>query len=172
MSGRLISRSSDLQRLQDEGYEVEIRSGFLLLHSVPHVTSRREVAMGTLVTDLTLNNDQTQQPGDHQVWFVGEHPCNRDGSVLSAIGARTATQVLCEGLEVHHRFSCKPPGGHYLDYYAKMTQYVEIVSNPARPRSISERTHIQAHRHPEDSVFIYTDSASSRADCVWRRNSP
>ena len=165
MSGRLISRSSDLQRLQDEGYEVEIRSGFLLLHSVPHVTSRREVAMGTLVTDLTLNNDQTQQPGDHQVWFVGEHPCNRDGSVLSAIGARTATQVLCEGLEVHHRFSCKPPGGHYLDYYAKMTQYVEIVSNPARAIDLSAnaRTYKPIVASEEDSVFIYTDSASSRA---------
>ncbi len=165
MSGKLISRSSDLQQLQDEGYEVEVRGAFLLLHAVPYVTSRREVAKGTLVTDLTLNNDQSQQPGDHQAWFVGELPCNRDGSVMSAIGARTATQVLCEGLEVHHRFSCKPPGGHYQNYHAKMTQYVEIISNPARAidPSVDARTYKPILASEEDSVFIYTDSASSRA---------
>lgn len=165
MSGKLISRSSDLQQLQDEGYEVEVRGAFLLLHAVPYVTSRREVAKGTLVTDLTLNSDQTQQPGDHQAWFVGELPCNRDGSVMSAIGARTATQVLCEGLEVHHRFSCKPPGGHYPNYHAKMTQYVEIISNPARAidPSVDARTYKPILASEEDSVFIYTDSASSRA---------
>lgn len=165
MSGRLISRSPDLQRLQDEGYEVEVRSGYLLLHSVPYVTSRGELALGALVTDLNLNNDQTHQPSDHQVWFVGEHPCNRDGMALSAIGARTATQVLCEGLEVHHRFSCKPPGGQYPDYYAKMTQYVEIVSNPARAidPSATARTYKPILASDEDSVFLYTDSASSRA---------
>lgn len=164
MSGKLISRNPDLQRLQDEGYEVEVRSGYLLLHSVPYVNSRREVAMGTLVTDLTLNNDQTQRPGDHQVWFAGEYPCNGDGSAISALGNCTATQTLCEGLEVHHRFSCKPPEG-YPDYYAKMTRYVEIISNPARAidPSVTARTYKPIVASEEDSVFIYTDSASSRA---------
>ena len=164
MSGKLISRNPDLQRLQDEGYEVEVRNGYLLLRSVPYVNSRREVEMGTLVTDLTLNNDQTQRPGDHQVWFAGEYPCNADGSAISALGNRTATQTLCEGLEVHHRFSCKPPEG-YPDYYAKMARYVEIISNPARAidPSVTARTYKPIVASEEDSVFIYTDSASSRA---------
>jgi hypothetical protein len=164
MSGKLISRSPDLQKLQDEGYEVEVRSGFLLLHSVPYVTSLREIAMGTIMTDLTLNNDQTQRPNDHQVWFVGEHPCNADGSVISALGNRADTQTLCEGLVVHRRFSCKPPEG-YADYYAKMTRYVEIISNPAQAidSSATARTYKPIVASEEDSVFIYTDSASSRA---------
>src|SRR3989344_8312531 len=164
MSGKLISRNPDLQRLQDEGYEVEVRNGYLLLRSVPYGNSRREVEMGTLVTDLTLNNDQTQRPGDHQVWFAGEYPCNADGSAISALGNRTATQTLCEGLEVHHRFSCKPPEG-YPDYYAKMARYVEIISNPARAidPSVTARTYKPIVASEEDSVFLYTDSASSRA---------
>jgi hypothetical protein len=34
------------------------------------------------------------------VWFAGEQPCNPDGSVITGIGARPGTQVLCEGVEV------------------------------------------------------------------------
>ncbi len=131
MSSELINRSPDLQRLQGEGYEVEVQSGYLLIHSVPYVNSCGEIANGVLVTDLTLNSDQTQKPSDHQVWFIGEQPCNRDGSAITGIGCRTNTQTLSEGLEVHHRFSCKPTGG-YPNYYAKMTRYVEIISNQAR----------------------------------------
>lgn len=164
MSAKLISRSPDLQRLQNEGYEVEVRSGYLLLHSVPYVNSRSEIARGILATDLTLNNDQTQRPGDHQVWFSGDLPCNRDGSALSAIGARSGVQTLCEGLVVQHRFSCKPPNG-YPDYYTKMTQYVEIISNHARALdpSVSAQTFKPIVDSEDNSVFIYTDSASSRA---------
>lgn len=164
MSARLISRNPDLKRLQDEGYEVEVRSGYLVLRSVPYVTSGRQVALGTLVTDLTLNGDATQRPGDHQVWFAGEQPRNADGSVIAPLGARAGTQVLCDGIEVHYRFSSKPPEG-YPDYHAKMTAYVDIVSHPARaidPR-VTARTYKPIEASEEDSVFFYTDSASSRA---------
>lgn len=164
MSTELINLSPDLKRLQDEGYEVEVRSGFLVLHSIPYVNSRLEVVVGTLVTDLTLNNDRTQEPGDHQVWFVGEQPCNRDGSVISAISPNAATQTLCEGVEVQYRFSCKPPGG-YPDYYAKMTRYIEIISHPARAidPTATACTFKPIEASEENSVFRYTDSASSRA---------
>lgn len=167
MSGKLIDRNPDLKRLRDEGFEVEVRSGYLLLRSIPYVNSRREIAMGILVTDLTLNNDQTQRPDNHQVWFAGEYPCNQNGSSISAFGHTPATQTLCEGLEINHRFSCKPSGG-YADYHAKMTRYVEIISNPARAIDplVTARTFKPIMTSEEDSVFFYTDSASSRAGIV------
>ena len=43
MSHLLINRSWDLQKLQNEGYELEIKSGFLLVKGVPYVNSRKEV---------------------------------------------------------------------------------------------------------------------------------
>lgn len=164
MSEKLISRSPDLKRLQDEGYEMEVRSGYLALRSVPYVNSRREVALGVLVTDLRVNNDQTQRPDDHQVWFAGDHPCNSNGSIISALGGGVVTQTLYEGLVIHRRFSCKPPEG-YPDYYAKMTRYVEIISNPTKAidPSVTACTYKPIMAFEEDSVFIYTDSASSRA---------
>ena len=54
MSQQLISRSSDLRKLRDEGYDVEIRSGYLLIKDVPYVNAKKEVKFGILVSELTL----------------------------------------------------------------------------------------------------------------------
>lgn len=163
MSAKLISRNPDLQKLQGQGYEVEVRGGYLLLHSVPYVNSERKVAYGVLVTDLTLNNEETQRPSNHQAWFSGEHPCNKDGSAITALGNDVNTQTLYEGIVVNRRFSCKPADS-YADYHAKMTRYVEIISNPARAlASVDARTFKVIRATEEESVFLYTDTASSRA---------
>lgn len=37
MSHQLISRNPDLTQLRDEGYDIEIRAGYLLLKNVPYV---------------------------------------------------------------------------------------------------------------------------------------
>jgi hypothetical protein len=164
MSARLIARSRDLKRLLDEGYELEVRSGYAIVHSVPYVTPDATIAFGVVVTDLALNDDMTQQPRDHQVWFRGAQPCHADGSPITALGAQPGTQTLCEGVEVHYRFSAKPPKG-YPDYYAKIVQYIEILSNPARSidRHATARTFKPIEASEVDSVFLYTDTASSRA---------
>lgn len=85
MSHLLISRSRDLQKLQNEGYELEIRSGFLLVKSVPYVNSRKEVDCGMLVAKLVLAGDRTTRPDDHVAYFAGEHPCNADGTEIAQI---------------------------------------------------------------------------------------
>ena len=87
MSQQLISRNATLKQLRDEGYEVEVRPEppHLLVHSVPYVNSRREIARGTLVSTLKLAGDITQPPDTHMVHFVGEHPCNVDGTEIAQI---------------------------------------------------------------------------------------
>lgn len=164
MSEKLIGRSPDLKRLRDEGYEIEVRHGFLVAHSVPYVNAQKRVAFGKIVTDLTLNNDKTEKPADHQVWFAGDHPCNSDGSIISQIKHKTATTTLCDGVVVQHRFSCKPQGA-YPDYHAKVTRYIEIIQNQAKAidPKVDARTFKPIVSSEEDSVFLYTDSASSRA---------
>lgn len=165
MSVKLIARSPDLKRLQDEGYEIEARSGFLIVRSVPYVTSGRTVALGTVVTDLALNDDITQKPRDHQVWFAGEQPCHATGSPITALGLQQCRQTLCEGVVVDFRFSAK---ADYPDYHAKITQYEQILSNPARSLNpdVTARTFRPIEACEEDSVFLYADSATSRAGIV------
>src|SRR5919108_3979053 len=120
MSRELISRSSDLKRLQDEGYDIEERAGYLLVQHIPYVNANREVKYGTLVSKLELSGDATTKPSDHVAYFDGETPCDRDGQILNKILNSSGHQDFGNGVVAEHTFSSKPTDG-YQDYYEKMT---------------------------------------------------
>ncbi len=164
MQSELISRSPDLLRLRDEGYELEIRSGHLLVHRVPYVNAAGAIGYGVLVSDLTLAGDATTRPGNHVAWFIGEHPCDRAGREITAIRHGTAKFDLAPDITANHAFSNKPPTG-YPDYHAKMTRYIEIISAPAQSLQpgLTARTYRPMAADEAETVFRYIDSASSRA---------
>jgi hypothetical protein len=164
MSGRLISRSEDLSRLAEEGYELEVRDGCLFVHHVPYVTPATEVAYGTLVCALTTAGDQTAAPSDHTMSFCGEQPCNADGARLDRIMAGDHHQ-LDIGVEADFRFSSKPASGLYPDYFEQVTAYVEILSKYALALDpeVTARTFRPIRDTDEDSVFEFMDTATSRA---------
>ena len=164
MLQELISHNLDLKRLRDDGYEVEIRATYLLVHNVPYVDSNKTIRRGTLISSLQLAGDKTAKPTDHVAMFTGDHPCNRDGREITQIKHSSPTQALAPDLVARHLFSNKPAGG-YQDYYDKMTRYVEIISAPAQSLdpSVSAKTHRAVESHDEASAFNYLDTASSRA---------
>lgn len=165
MSQQLISRSPDLQRLRDEGYDVEVRSGYLLVKNVPYVNSRSEVKLGTLVSELSLSGDVTSAPGTHVAYFIGDHPCHKDGSAINKIRHQSLQQKFGQDITVDHSFSSKPLSGRYADYYEKMTTYVAIISSPARALDpgVTAQTFPVIEPEEGESVFNYIDTASSRA---------
>ncbi len=169
MSHRLISRSWDLQKLRNEGYELEIKSSYLLVHGVPYVNSRREVQRGTLVAKLVLAGDKTMRPDDHVAYFAGEYPCNADGTEIAEIRHTSGERSLAEGVVIQHSFSAKPkPRGSYPDYHAKMATYAALLAGPAqlidpaaKPQTYKVLTPEEGER---ETPFNYLDSASSRAE--------
>jgi hypothetical protein len=174
MSQQLISRNVDLKRLRDEGYGIEVRDRkYLLIHGVPYINAQREIKSGTLVSELRLAGDDTTPPDTHVAYFIGEHPCNADGSPLSQIqhGGRQAIQ---NELTVDFSFSAKPkPEEKYRDYHHKMETYVAIISGPAQiiDPAVTAKTFPVIECSEDESVFKYADTASSRAgiDVVTRR---
>ena len=167
MSPSLISRSPDLRALADDGYDIDIVSGHLVVRDVPYVNADGQVKRGILVSTLDLAGDVTTRPSTHVVMFAGEYPCDRNGRQLVKIKCGTERKVISEGLVVDHSFSSKPADG-YRDYRHKMTTYAAIISGPAeaidpgatpRPRRVTEAG-------DPDSVFKYVDTASSRAGIV------
>jgi ThiF family len=166
MSQQLISLSADLRKLQMEHYSIEIRSGYLLLHNVPYLNSARQVARGTLVSELTLvNNTTTARPGSHVVFFTGDFPRNKDGSLVAGIQHGNGPQQLAPDIITQHSFSNKPQTG-YTDYYAKMTRYAEIISAPAKSidPTLTEKTTTPVAEVTDPGVFQYIDTNSSRAN--------
>lgn len=168
MSSLLISRSADLARLREEGFNLEARDGVLLVHDVPYVSSRKEVTRGTLVAKLTLAGDRTGKPEDHVAYFKGDHPCDAEGREIEKIKNASAPLQLTGGVIVDHTFSAKPkPAGNYEDYHAKVTTYVAIISGPARELdpTVSAQTFPPVVPDVEEhSVFAYIDTASTLAE--------
>jgi hypothetical protein len=167
MSQKPISHSPDLKRLRDEGYDLEIRSGYLLVKDVPYVNSARQVKRGILVSTLTMAADVTTTPDNHVAYFVGDHPCRSDGVEIEQIKNPSGGKALAQDLVVNHTFSAKPHDP-YPDYYVKVTTYVTILSSYAEviQPGVTAKTFrpIEAGEGDEETVFKYIDTASSRAE--------
>ncbi|MCL4406005.1 MAG: ThiF family adenylyltransferase [Patescibacteria group bacterium] len=167
MSHKLVNpNNKDLKKLRDLGYVIDIKGGFLLVHQVPYVNANKQVAYGTLVSKLDLADDRTVQPQNHVIYFVGDHPCNSDGSMMLGIKNASDTQKLADGVIINHTFSARPSSGRYADYYEKVTTYVRILSGQAEmiDPSATAQTFAVIESDEPDSVFHYTDTNSSRAE--------
>lgn len=164
MSTAPVSRSPHLQRLRDEGFDIEIRSGHLLVKHVPYVNAEKEVKYGVVVSELSTSGDVATKPSDHTAAFVGGVPCDNLGTPLSKIINTDQPFDVIEGLTAACRFSSKPPEG-YPDYYAKMTAYVRMVGDYANviDPTATAKTFPPIATTEGESVFRYADSASSRA---------
>jgi len=162
MSRRPIAHSPDLQRLENEGFDLAITSGHLLVRDVPFVTSNKMVSRGILVMPLDLSGETASKPHSHIAYWIGEHPCHASGAKITTIANASNAQQLAEGLRIDHTFSAK---ADYRDYHHKVTTYVGRIAGEAA--KIEPNTKAQTFpaipADPGDSVFEYADTASSRA---------
>jgi hypothetical protein len=164
MSRRLIFHSPDLRQLIEEGFELEIRGPYLLVHHVPYVKATSEIGFGTLVMALTLAGDETARPDDHTAMFIGQEPCDAHGQRLSRL-VNGGRRDLGDGITVDFSFSAKPPDG-YRDFHHKVTAYVARLAGPATEidAPVTARTFEVLEEAPEDSPFRYADTATPLAD--------
>ena len=164
-----INLSPDLKQLRDEGYELEIKGGYVCVHHIPYVNEEKEVKFGVLICVLNLAPpSQVSRPPDHTMYFMGESPCHKDGTIITEIINSSPNQVLWEGMVGNHYFSSKPSRGYYDDYYEKFTKYIQILSVPAKSlnRSVTANIYKPFVDNQESSVFNYFDTNSSRANIL------
>ena len=164
MSQQLINRNPDLKRLRDEGYQVEIQGGHLLVHHIPYLNSKREIKYGVLVSQITVRGGKIGAPHTHVIDFSGENPCTNDGIVISEIQHSNSPKRLNSSLTVDRSFSNKPRGG-YPDHYEKVKRYADIISAPAKflDEKVTEKTFAVIPDSANETPFRYIDTNSSRA---------
>jgi len=164
MSQKLVNLNADLSKLRDEGYEMDVKNGYLLISNIPYVNSNKEVAFGTLISVLDISGSKVLKPLTHVALFVGDFPCNKDGTPIEGIRHCDYSQILFDSVKPNYSFSNKPAAG-YSDYYEKMTRYIEIISAPARSLcpEVTPKTFKRLETAEEDSVFNYYDTNSSRS---------
>ena len=160
--------NDDLQRLQNEGFEVAIRNGQVVLTSIPYVTANREVKLGTLMTSLNESAGVIGVPQTHQAWFQGEVPCDSTGKRIEQIYHSTERRDIGGGLVSDHGFSAKGPEGMPQSYYRLFQIYLDHICPHAavlKP-GISPATFRPIESGPEEDVFCYRDTNSERGRFV------
>jgi hypothetical protein len=167
MSRQLVSLSPDLLRLQEEGYDLDIR-GTNLLVRVPYATADKAVASGFIVSELTTSGEKTTTPNTHVVSFVGaaegDLPCDDHGQPLDQLINARGAMPLGDGLIASCTFSHKPDPT-YPDYYEKMSTYADMLLAYAQAidPDATAKTHPPIPADEDESVFRYFDSATSRS---------
>ncbi len=164
MSAAAINLNPDLKRLQDEGYELEIREGCAIIWNVPYLDSNLVVQHGVLVSPLHMAGDTVTYNGNHVIYFQGTMPYRADGTSLAGAMLHQSTGNIFAGVQVDMSFSNKPAGG-YTDYYHKFTRYIEILSAEAQAvdPTATAATFRRIVTDETDSVFCYEDTNASRA---------
>lgn len=168
MSHRLIARSKDLLALRNDGFNIEVRKGYLLIKDVPYVDEDRAVHEdGVLVSELELETTDgqqvTRQPQDHVARWIGKHPCHANGEKIRSFENSSPPHDFGNGIKVDFTFSAK---ASYRDYEHKMRAYLGWIVGEAqkvKPQVTAQTYPVYATDDEDDDVFQYTDTASSRA---------
>jgi hypothetical protein len=167
MSRPLIDRSPDLKRLRDEGYDIQIIHGYVVLRDVPYLNAQHEIKRGILISSLAMANDVTVRPDTHVAMFAGDYPCHADGKPIERIRNGDINTQIGESIVAKYTFSAKPkPKESYDNYYDKLSTYADILSGPAQTldANITAKTFPVVREDSLDSIFKYVDTASSRAE--------
>lgn len=162
MSRRPIARSPDLLKLQNEGFDLAIVGGYLLVRDIPYVTDTKAISSGILVMPLDLAGEIATKPASHIAYWVGQHPCHSDGAKIRAIENSSQQQDFGNGVRIDHTFSAK---ADYRDYHHKVRTYVGRIAGEAAKidPSAKPETFPVIPADTGEGVFNYVDTASSRA---------
>jgi hypothetical protein len=160
----LVGHSPDLAKLVEDGYDVEIRDGNLLVHHIPYVNAEGAADYCVLVSDLSVSGDTTIAPGRHEVWVVGDVPRDHQGQKISIIADEDRLDYG-NGLVTSCRLSGKLHGQMPANYYEKITNYVNVLGIYARAvdPTITHLNFPARETSEDESVFRYHDAATSRA---------
>ncbi|MCD2323062.1 ThiF family adenylyltransferase [Sphingomonas sp. IC-56] len=149
----------------DDGYDLSVVHGYLVVDHVPYVDDQRRVRMGRLVSRLDLAGDCTVAPRDHQSWFAGAVPCDSQGRRLTEMVHLNFGGNLAQGLKVDHLLCSRPLGREFVDYHEKVSTFVRQISchAAALDPTATARTGSVVADDEGRSPFHYVDTATSRS---------
>lgn len=167
----LINHSGDLKKLQDEGFVMEVRDGWLVIHHVPYVNTMREIKEGTLTMVLCTRGMKTEKPNDHIAQWVGEWPCDVAGNKLPSLVNPNLKTGHCPKYVPSYYLSCHPeakeypPNGDYPTYYEKVETYFGLIAGPAfnMDKDCWNRINKPIVIQTVDSPLEYMDTNASKA---------
>lgn len=159
-----------LGRLLEDGYDVVLHCGHLVVRRVPYLTWLGEGLDRHLVVKhdgrliLPVNDTDgvlTDNIGDHQIWFAGQEPTDETGVALGPMNEAD----LGNGLHRNYSLSFKPPSGSYASVHDKVRHYARILRDAARSvePDVTASAGAAFQEVEDDLPFVYRDTNTTRA---------
>lgn len=164
-----IALDPSISPLIEQGYEVAVLNGHLLVLNIPYVDSAKKVRRGILVCNLGTTSSPLGKPPHHQAWFVGEIPSYASGQPMEALIHQRGPITLWSGFTACVYFSNKPHGTtHFATYADKMMHYIRLIEAQAGvlEPGVTAKTRKSFTFTESSSVFKYEDMASVRASIM------
>jgi len=166
MSHPLINLDSDFARLQDEGYDIEVRGGYFLVHHVPFLGKDGKLQFGDLRINLRMSGSQILPPTVHTAYWWKERPCLESGDYIPSLGDLRENADFGNGLLPSFMFSLYPDNGMYKSYYDKAVSYYNTIAGPALHKFPDALREVKARLiiPEEESSLNYIDTNSSKSN--------
>jgi ThiF family len=156
MSATQISLSSDLKKLEAEGFRLRVICGdayHLLVEGIPYVTESKNLSRGILYSN-------------HQCYWIGTAPCDANGQIMHEL-ISGGKELKGDGINVDVGFSRKHADhSQYRSYHEKIWTYVRLIWHEAQ--AIDPACNPRMNPSPivvdtQARVFHYPDMATTRA---------
>lgn len=161
-----ISHNPDFIKLQAEGFDMEVRGGYLLVHHVPFLTKDGTLDYGSLRIDLNISGTQLLPPSNHTAYWCGDQPCLESGAFVPSLVNSAKRIDLGNGLITSYFLSLYPDNGMYDSYFNKVSTYYNTIAGPALhkfPDALKE-FHSKLVFPEEESSLRYIDTNSSKSN--------
>ena len=166
MSHPLISLNSDFTKLQNDGFNIEVRGGYFLIHHVPFLGKDGKLQFGDLRINLCMSGSQILPPSDHTAYWWKERPCIESGDYVPSLGDIRQNADFGNGLRSSYMFSLYPDNGMYKSYYDKAVNYYNTIAGPALHKYPDALREVEARLivPEEESSLRYIDTNSSKSN--------
>lgn len=166
MSQQPISLDPELQKLQSEGFELEVRDGLIIVHHVPYLNSKLDILEGKLIFCFPSNVTTIGKPDDHTAYWAGTKPCCNDGTEVPSL--INSNKGCWNGFQEVYYLSLYPdslPNSQYPDYYTKIKTYYYTIAGHAFAHDANLANVVKSGtvKIVENDIFVYQDTNSSRA---------
>ncbi len=166
VSAAPTSPESDVRRLIDEGYAVALVDGMLVVSQVPYLKPTGSVGRGELLVPLSMAGDRIVAPRVHTAWWIGEAPCETDGTTLRGVAVNAPSRTMLPGRGLARMLCSKPDGREFHDHHEFVATYIALLGGPAAAIDPLATARTRARPVPVDvrgGDFAYLDTATPRA---------
>jgi len=170
MSSPPTDPDEQIIRLVDDGYDMVLEGGHLVVRRLPYAGPSGVRTDGRLVLPVTYTDGVvTDASGDHRIWFAGEDPRGENGATLGSGGQGHGFGT---NESADFMLSFKPPSGAYASLSDKIRQYARILLTAAQhiDASVTDRPGGSFQVVPDDLPLVYPDTNTTRAGLVNLNN--